>query len=427
MDLRDKSISLIGYGVSNRALCEYFLSKGLFPIIRSSTKLSVPSGAKLICENYLNASEDVVFRSPSLRPDKIITSGVITSEAEYALSLTNGVKIGITGSDGKTTTSTLIYEMLRAQGKEAVLCGNIGAPIIDFVNQSTNNTFSVCELSSFQLFDMEPQLDVAVITNISENHLDWHTDMSEYVSSKKRILKNAKLAVLSCDNPYTRLMSELAGNKVIISKTDLSHARMSANHTVYIKNGAIWCDEEELLKIEQIKIKGAFNVENAQYAIGALLDYVDADAMRKTLREFEGAQGRMQRVRSLLGVDFVCSSIDTTPTRTIATLSAFDKSKCIIILGGYDKGVSYAPLAEALRGVKHAIILGANGDKIENEIKDSCNFSRVSTLEDAVKTACELAREKDTVLLSPASASFDMFKDYKERENKFKQIVRGLK
>lgn len=424
MNFKDKTVSLVGFGASNREMCDYLLQHDAIVTVRNIKEISVPEGVTLITENYLDTREDFVFRSPVIRPDRIKTKGILTSEVDYALGITKGFKIGITGSDGKTTTSTLICEILKADKKEANLCGNIGTPVIKFAENSTENTHTVCELSSFQLFDMQPKLDIAVLTNITENHLDWHIDMNEYVSAKKNILKNASFSVLNYDNPYTRKMQK-STHGAMFSFENLSRA--STDVLACVSGDYIVCNGHKIIKTENILIKGRFNLQNALCATATLWGRVCPEAIEYTLHNFSGVRGRMETIDKINGVSFVCSSIDSTPSRTIATLGAFDNSKCVLILGGYDKGVSYAPLREATKGLKCAVLCGANSEKIEKEIKNVTKIKFANTLKEAVRIANEIATEGDTVLLSPASASFDMFENYIDRENNFRQSVRGLK
>ena len=424
MSFENKAVALVGFGASNKEMCDYLLKNGARVTIRNIKQIPVPEGTRLITENYLDTCEDLVFRSPVIRPDRIKIRGELTSEIAYALDITRGFKIGVTGSDGKTTTSTLIYEILKADKRQATLCGNIGTPAIRLASDSTEKTHTVCELSSFQLFDMQPRLDVAVLTNISENHLDWHKDMGEYIEAKRNIFKNASRSVLNGDCPISRKI-KLDGEIALFSLDDKKDTRTQM--LACLKNGYLECNGQKIIKADRLRLKGSFNLQNALCAIASVWKIASAEAIEYTLSTFEGVTGRMEMVDKINGVSFVCSSIDSTPSRTIATLSAFDISKCVLILGGYDKGVSYEPLKEATRGLKCAILCGANADKIEKSVKQSAPIKRANDLLSATELAYEMANEGDTVLLSPASASFDMFENYKERERKFKEIVRGLK
>ena len=427
MSLENKSFAIIGYGVSGKAMCDYLLSNGVFPTVRTPSPTEVPKGVAQINENYLCTREDVIIRSPSVRPDKIKGKGAVTTEAAYALEITKGFKIGVSGSSGKTTSVSLIYEILRCDGKDARLCGNIGTPIIAYAPSSTEKSYTVCELSSFQLMDACPSLDVALLTNISENHLDWHTDMREYEEAKSHLLKNAALCVLNYDDTRVRSIYKGTGKRAFFSLDGLPRSVSDAQVRAYLSGNALYCNGVKIIDADDVGLRGRFNIANALGAACAVWDTVDIDSIRNTLRTFKGVSGRMELVDTLNGVDFISSSIDSTPSRTVATLSALNASRCVVILGGYDKGVSYEPLREAMRGIRGAVLIGANADKIEHAIKDSAHVCRASTLKDAVEIAFAMARTGDTVLLSPASASFDMFENYKDREEKFKEAIRGLK
>ena len=220
LDVRGKRVALIGYGVSNKALCDYLIQEGATPVIRCAQPVDVPDGAVGAFGNdYLDTKEEIVFRSPSVRPDRIV-GDYVTTEADYALGLCNGCKIGISGSDGKTTTTTLVHQMLCQGGKTAFLGGNIGFPLIKYVPLARQGDYLVAELSSFQLMDLTATLDIGAVTNISENHLDWHTDMDEYILAKSRLLKNSRLAVLNYDDPAVRDLP--AERAVYFSLQDLS-------------------------------------------------------------------------------------------------------------------------------------------------------------------------------------------------------------
>ncbi len=419
MSFDNKAVTLIGYGASNRALEKYLLSIGIVPSIRSRE-----------CEDadadYLNTCEKIAFRSPVVRPDKIKGSAKISSEACLGLALTDGYKIGVTGSDGKTTTSTLIYKMLVGSGKRSALCGNIGTPVIELAPKSTADTYTVCELSSFQLFDMSPELDTAIITNISENHLDWHTSMHEYIRSKENILLRSRRAVLCYDD---RTVMELSSRHDIeytfFSLADTRAPRGA--HLVSIKDGYILYDGVRVLEVDKICLMGKFNLLNIECALGAIYEIADIDAIREVAYTFSGVESRMRIIDEVNGVSIIDSSIDSTPTRTVSTLSALDKSRCVVILGGYDKGLSYEMLSEALRGVKYAVICGENAEKIYDKIRGSCRAHITRGFECAVREAYDKCESGDILLLSPASASFDMFENYRQRASEFARIVRGIK
>lgn len=425
MDFSDKTVSLIGYGVSNRALLTYLLDKGIVPLVRCKEECPLPKGVRgIFSPDYYLATEDVVFRSPGVRPDKIKTRGTVLTEASFALSLAKCHKIGITGSDGKTTTSTLVYQILKEHGKMAFLGGNIGNALVSLLPYLCPESFLVSELSSFQLIDMTPSLDVAIITNVSENHLDWHTSLLEYTLAKGNILKHASRAVL----PYEHLRSLYSADTVTyFSLLDLSSMTF-LDSAVYLKNGYIYYNSEPIIARDEVKMRGEFNLLNLMAAIGATYPFVSREAICKVAGEFSFVPSRMETLDTVNGVTFVSSPIDTTPTRTVSTLSAFENEKTVLILGGYDKNLSYAPLKNATRGMRAIVITGQNREKIYESVFGSCDtILFAENLEGATHLAYECAKQGDTVLLSPASASFDAFKNYKEKGAVYLSAVKEIK
>ncbi len=421
LDVRGKRVALIGYGVSNKALCDYLIQEGATPVIRCAQPVDIPDGALGAFGNdYLDTKEEVVFRSPSVRPDRIV-GDYVTTEADYALGLCNGFKIGISGSDGKTTTTTLVHQMLCQGGKTAFLGGNIGFPLIKYVPLARQGDYLVAELSSFQLMDLTATLDIGAVTNISENHLDWHTDMDEYILAKSRLLGNSRLAVLNYDDPAVRDLP--AERAVYFSLQDLS-CLVGKLDVFHIVGGKICFNDVPLFPISDICLKGEFNLQNVLCAVACTYGIVGREACHHVARHFCGVSGRMEGVGTVDGVKFVCSAIDSTPTRTSKTLSAFDKERTVCILGGYDKNLSYDLLKDAVRDLKGVVLCGENSEKIEKSINR--HATRVNTLDEAVAVAYKLASPGDVVILSPASASFDMFKNYREKARCFKVAVGRL-
>ena len=423
LDIKDKSVALIGYGKSNKAVLRYLMKKGIYPVVHSRELCELPQQISAsFGDGYLNTWEDVIFRSPSVRPDKIKGTGEVHTEISFALELSKGFKIGITGSDGKTTTSTLIYRMLTKGGENAYLCGNIGAPLIGNAELTRDEDFIVAELSSFQLYDASPSLDVCAITSISQNHLDWHRDMDEYVAAKKNILKNSRLRVLNYDNELLRSFARQGDT--CFSLENRSVELCHGVNLIHIVNGVICYNEKELFPLSEIALRGEFNIQNIMCAVGCVYGVVDLQSIRSVAREFCGVDNRMQHVGTACGVEFISSAIDSTPARTEKTLSAFPGERVICILGGYDKNLSYDCLRHALKDVKGVILCGENKDKILASIKRKAVV--VNTLKEAVLSAYSMAKAGDFVILSPASASFDMFKNYIEKADCFKEVVRGL-
>ena len=422
LDLKGKSISLVGYGVSGMAMGRYLAEKNIPFVVRSERECVLPKGITgVFGKSYLNVAEDVVFRSPGVRPNKIKGGGVKCTEAIFALGLCPSFKIGVSGSDGKTTTSTLIYRMLIEGEKNAFLGGNIGYPIIDYVGKIAKDDYLVAELSSFQLIDDSPYLDVAAVTNISENHLDWHTDMDEYVRAKGNIVKNAQRVVLNYDD---HLVRELKTKGVTyFSLMDRGELLGGENHFVYVSNGQICFDGHVLFPVSDIALKGKFNLQNVLCAIGCVYHIVGKEVCRLVGREFCGVGGRQEEIGTFNGVTYVNSAIDTTPTRTKNTLSVFVPERTVAILGGYDKNLNYECLRDELSQVKAVILCGENRDKISAVLNRRA--INVNTIDEAVRVAQSLAADGDFVVLTPASASFDMFKNYREKGKAFERAVRN--
>ena len=421
LDLKGKSISLVGYGVSGRSMCRYLEKKGIPFLVRCEGKCDLPKGALgVFGRGYLNTCEDIVFRSPGVRPDKIRGGGTVLTEAAFGLDLLKSFKVGVTGSDGKTTTSTLIYRMLACGGKNAFLGGNIGYPIIDFVGKAAPGDYLVAELSSFQLMDASPLLDVAAVTNISENHLDWHKDMDEYICAKKNIIKNAKRSVLNYDDPVVR--EQRNGAVTYFSLENREHLVKNDEHFVHIVNGQVCYDRDVLFPVCDVGLRGAFNLQNVLCAIGCTYEIVGRDACYQVAREFCGVGGRQEIVGEWQGVTYINSAIDTTPTRTKNTLSAYPSEKTIAILGGYDKNLSYDSLRDVLSSTKAVVLCGENREKIMKAI--GRHVINVNTIGEAVEVAYKLADEGDFVILTPASASFDMFKSYRQKGEAFENAVK---
>ena len=423
MDFTDKSVALIGFGISNKALCDYLIAQGIYPNIRCENECEVPRGTcGIFGKGYLDTYEDIVFRSPSVHP-RLLPGGCQT-ELELALGVTSAFKIGVTGSDGKTTSTTLIYRMLKEGGKNAFIGGNVGSAIISFAPRLGEKDYLCVEMSSFQLYGYTPCLDVALVTNISQNHLDWHENMADYIYAKKNITKKAKRTVLNYDNITVRLFG---GEKITYFTTKDASGLLSRDYDfVYISKGDIYYNRERLFSIDKISLKGKFNLENVLASIGVAYPIVGCEPCKRVAYEFCGVENRMEEVGVIEGVTFVSSSIDTTPTRSINTLSAFGLSKTVAIMGGYDKNLSYEMLASCLDGLKGIVVCGENSEKLL-EVTKNKRVIKVNTLKEATSVAFGMAQSGDFVVLSPASASYDMFKNYKEKASCFKEAVRGLR
>ena len=444
--LKNKKIAVLGLGVSNRPLVRLLLEfgcavTGCDRTPREKLDEEVLELERAGCvlhtgDNYLDGVEaDVVFRTPGMHPNNPAIRALadrgaeITSEMEAFFALCPCRIIAVTGSDGKTTTTTLISEMLKAQGYTVWLGGNIGTPLLPKAREMKCSDFAVVELSSFQLMDMQHSPSRAVVTNLAPNHLDVHKDMAEYVDAKKNIFRfqgQEDLLILNADNAIT---DRFAGN----GKTH-RFSRQGKDVYIRLENGMIYRDETPVLNVEDILLPGVHNVENYMAAIGAVEGLVEDDVIRSVAKTFGGVAHRIELVRVKDGVRYYNDSIASSPSRTIAGLRSFTE-KVILIAGGYDKQIPYDVLGpEICAHVKKLFLGGATGPKIrqavENapeyrpgfpEIVDCADFTQ------AVDAACASAKPGDTVLMSPASAAFDQFKNFEVRGNYFKKIIMELK
>jgi UDP-N-acetylmuramoylalanine--D-glutamate ligase len=453
--IKNKKVAVLGVGISNTPLIKYLASIGTDITAFDKSEEAEFQGTVRELEgldikyrlgkNYLDGLKgfDVIFKTPKVRfdiPELITEKGrgaVITSEMEVFCELCPARIIAITGSDGKTTTTTLVYNMLVEQGYNCWLGGNIGTPLLDKLDEISENDMVVLELSSFQLHTMQNRLNVAVVTNVSPNHLDVHKSMYEYIDAKKNIFKYQNyedLLVLNYDNDITRTFQvEANGRKMFFSRTKkLDAGVMIENDSIIYKTIQ---DAKHIINVSDILLPGDHNVENYLAAVSAVVEYVEPKAIRKVATSFTGVEHRNELVRILKGVKFYNDSIGSSPTRTIASVKSF-KQKVILISGGYDKHIPYDDMGEILNeNVKCLILIGQTAPKIEevfkrealkkNKIND-IPLIRCDTLVEAVEKAYENAVTNDIILLSPASASFDMFKNFEERGNKFKEVVNNL-
>ena len=453
--VKGKKIAFIGVGVTNTDCIRLFAKKGAEVSVldrKSREQLGAladefeQSGIRLVLgDGYLDGltGYDAVFRAPGMyfhHPalEKARQEGaVITSEMELFFRLCPCKTYAVTGSDGKTTTTTLIAEMLKASGKKVYKGGNIGRALLPVVEEVSSDDAAVVELSSFQLISMRQSPDVAVITNVAPNHLDVHRDMQEYIDSKKNLILHQdgfSRTVLNRDNAITRDMTGLVRGEL------LTFSRQEApRFGAYLRQDGMLCmrchgAETEILPMEQIQLPGLHNVENFLAAYSAVWGDVPVEIMARTAREFGGVEHRMELVRELGGVKWYNDSIGTSPTRTIAGLKAFGQ-KIILIAGGYDKKIPYEPLAPYLcEKVSHLILMGATGPKIQQALEACPDYDGqhpalhwAESMEQAVQTADGLAGSGDIVALSPASASFDLYPNFEKRGDHFKRLVAALK
>ena len=448
--LRGKRVAVLGIGVSNTPLIDLLLDNGL-PItvcdmrdectMEDEAEILSTRGAELrLGSGYLDGLEgfDVIFRTPGLLPtDPHLVAArehgaAVTSEMEAFFQLCPCRTIGITGSDGKTTTSSIIAELLKAGGMRVHLGGNIGKPLLTEIPDIHPDDVAVLELSSFQLHSINIRPDVAVITNVSPNHLDKHPTYEDYIESKKRIFLNQTdddLLVLNRDNGITARFAEEAGSRVV----QFSH-RETVKNGVFCRDGMLYYSHdyavEAIIPETEILLPGEHNVENYMAAFAAVDGLVSPEMCRQVARTYGGVRHRLELIRKLDGVSYINDSIATSPTRTIAGLRAM-RTKPILIAGGHDKHVSFDRLADEIaERVKALYLTGDTAEQIEKAVRKSVFFdpSRLPIyVVPDLKTAVEEARAHsipgDVVLLSPACSSFDRFKNFAERGDTFRKIV----
>ena len=437
-DLRGKHVAVLGLGVSNRPLVRLLLEYGCMVCggdrtEREKLDAEVLELEKLGCKLHLgehfyeNMTGDVAFRTPGMHPDSpavtaLRNSGAtITSEMEAFFEVCPCDIIAVTGSDGKTTTTTLISEMLKAEGKKVWLGGNIGTPLLPLVRQMAKEDVAVVELSSFQLMDMTRSPRVAVITNLAPNHLDVHKDMDEYVEAKKNIYRfqeNTGVLVVNADNAIT---APLRGNGTTKTFSRLGQGSVCLQDSVICRNGT------PVLNARDILLPGVHNIENYMAAIAAVESLVSDETVQTVAKTFGGVEHRIELVRVKDGVRFYNDSIASSPSRTIAGLRSFEE-KVILIAGGYDKHIPYDVLGpEICAHVKKLFLGGATGPLIREAV-ENCDGEKPEIVDcgdftSAVHAAAAAAQPGDVVLMSPASAAFDQFKNFMVRGEYFKKLV----
>ena len=456
-NLHASKVAFIGAGVSHAELIRLFLQKGIdVTVLDKKDKEHFDSelyddlasrGAKFILgDNYLDSLDDfdVVYRTPGMYYNnpklvKARDNGVIvTSEMESFFELCPCKIYAVTGSDGKTTTTTLIANMLKTEGYTVWLGGNIGKALLPRIESISESDVAVVELSSFQLMSMRESPDVAVITNIAPNHLDVHGTMDEYIAAKCNILDHQNAfsrSVLNKDNKETMNLAKRVRGKLI------TFSRLGpVEHGAYLDSDRVICynDGRKIVKVmnaSDIKIPGEHNVENYLAAISAVWNDVSVKSMCKVAKTFSGVEHRIEFVRELNGVRYYNDSIASNPTRVIAGLKSFGKCKKIVLIaGGYDKKIPFDPLAVPVnKYVKVLILIGDTADKIEKAVTSSYDYSprtlkifHADTMEQAVQIAKNNASRGDVVTLSPACASFDMYPNFEARGRDYKAIVNSL-
>lgn len=459
--IKDKKVAVLGLGISNMPLIKFLNEIGVSEIIAFDLKNdeeTVTKVEKLISDGLINSyhigydylshlpgSADVVFKTPIVRYDtpELLKAeelgALVTSEVEVLMQLCPCKIFGITGSDGKTTTTTIISKLLANSGERKVwVGGNIGTPLLSFLPEMKSEDLVVLELSSFQLMNIKVSPDVAVITNITPNHLDVHKSYEEYIEAKANIFKFQQIDDYVILNKENSVTAGFIGN--VPGKCKTFSYNQSVKHGAWYENGKIYFSDGiktvEIMDRDTIKLLGKHNVENYLTAISAVFEYVSVDDIKQVASEFAGVAHRMQFIRELDGVKYYNSSIDSSPNRTINALSVFENKNIVMIAGGKDKNIPYddigAPIADK---VKVLILTGPTAEKIEQAVYAEFNKRGIlpdlkifhcENYQEAVKKAYENADSGDNVVLSPASTSFDMFRNFEERGNCFADFVKKL-
>lgn len=450
-DISGKSVGVVGVGVSNLPIIEMLLGFGIqvFAFDKRTEEQLGEAGAclkqkgvRFFCgEDYMDhLCGDWIIKTPGMRFDHPAleraraAGSLITSEMELFFEYCPCPIVAVTGSDGKTTTTSLIYEMLCKTGRKVHLGGNIGFPLFCRLGEITKEDLVVAELSSFQLHTLKKSAQISVVTNLSPNHLDMHKDMAEYTEAKTNIFRyqsEGDLLVLNADNAITASFAKEAKGNVRM----FSFKGDPGVPGAFYRDGAVWLHRnngsvEKLLDRTDLKLRGDHNVENFMAAALAVLDYCDAQMLREVAKTFGGVRHRMEFIREVGGVQFYNDSIGSSPSRTIATLRSFEK-KVRLIAGGYDKKIPYDVMGDVLlEKVEKLYLCGATAEKIRDAAlaKDpQFPYEIYSDLKETIEAAYRESAEGDIVLLSPASASFDQFKNFEVRGDYFASVVKELK
>ena len=452
-NLKNQKVAVIGLGVSNIPLIDYLYEKKAEVTVfddREEEKIdkSIIEKVKQYHFKYFLGKEnlenlkgfDLIFRSPSCMPTKpeLVAEkergAIVTTEIEQLMKMAPCKIIGITGSDGKTTTTTLTYEIIKNAGYNVHLGGNIGIPLFTKLNEIKPEDIIVLELSSFQLMEIEISPDIAAITNITPNHLNIHKDYQEYIDAKKNIFTKQSengILVLNADNELTNACINEANGKV----TMFSSAQKLENGFI-VEDGVIKkCEDgirRHIVNTADLKLKGIHNFQNVCTALALTQGIVDIDNAVETIKEFSGVHHRLELVRTIDGVEWYNDSASTSPTRGISALNSFGKDKEIILIaGGADKNLDYTPLGKPIVDkVKSLILIGQTATKIYDAVKQELDVQNkqldihmCETFIECLELAKRIAKPGQIVLFSPASTSFDMFKDMYDRGDKFKQAV----
>ncbi|HSX57655.1 MAG TPA: UDP-N-acetylmuramoyl-L-alanine--D-glutamate ligase [Candidatus Saccharimonadales bacterium] len=452
---KEKLVAVIGAGVEGYSSATFLKNQGAFvTVLDQKTKDQLGSevvekfsslGVKTNFgpDSLTDLSHfEILVRTAGIRPDvaqidaRVKQGATLTSNTKIFFDQTSAKIIGVTGTKGKGTTATLIYQILRTAGKNVFLAGNIGNPALDLLPQLTPESFVVLELSSFQLFDLDKSPHVAVVLMVVEEHLDWHKDIHEYKAAKFNLVAHqgaADFAVINIDYPHSREFLELGNSKKIqvSTKAELNTGIFVSNDSIYRRLGAA---AERVVGLSEIGLLGKHNWENVASAVGAATALgIAINPINTAIKNFKGLEHRLEFVRELEGVKYYNDTFSTTPETAIAAIKSFTAPE-IVILGGSDKGSNYEELGKEIvnaANVKTVVLIGQMAGKIKEAIEKAGQFKGeikegAKDMAEIVSQARESAKSGDIIVLSPACASFGMFKNYKDRGMQFKEIVNKL-
>lgn len=452
--IKFRKVAIIGLGVSNLPLLEYmYKKKAKLTVFDERNIETIPKSVMdqitaygfqfVFGKNCLESLEgfDIIFRSPSCLPTKFELQqeenrgAIVTTEIEMLMKMCPCKIIGVTGSDGKTTTTSLIHAILQKAGYHVFLGGNIGMPLFTKLSEMTPEDIVVLELSSFQLMDMEISPDIAVITNITPNHLNIHKDYEEYIEAKKNIFKFQNengILILNYDNEITKNCAKESNGRVIFfsSEEKLDNGLIVDNKVIKECEDKI---RKHLLNGEDAILRGSHNLQNIATAMAATKTLATLEDTVEAIKEFKPVEHRLEWIREINQVKWYNDSASSSPTRTLSGLHSFDED-IILIAGGYDKNLDYEPLAKPIvEKVKALLLIGQTSGKIFDVVKEELESQKkdlpiymCESLAQTVTMAKKLAKPGSVVLFSPASASFDMFQDFADRGNQFKKLVNEL-
>ncbi len=453
MNLLGRKTLVLGAGKSGMAAAKFLVERGAVVALHDKKPIENWSDeAKSLKEKYnvglidgnlpswLLDQIDLVVISPGVPTNSIPAryvdrkDGEVIGEVELAYRFLKGRIVGITGSNGKTTTTTLIGELLKDSGISTLVGGNIGTPLLDLTALATENTWTVAELSSFQLEtikDFRP--NVAMATNVTPNHMDRYDFFSDYAAAKHRLFMNQTnedVAILNADDEITASWAKgLKANIVMFS------VKKELDEGLFLRNRDLVCrangKEKILTTRDEIFLRGLHNVENvlAGFAAG-LACGASPESMRETVANFKGVEHRIEFVEDINGVKFYNDSKATSVDAALKALEALSEEagKTVIILGGRGKNAPYAPLVPLIeKTVRALVLIGEDADNIESQLKGTAEIIRADSMADAVKKSLDVSVAGDSVLLAPACASFDMFNSFEHRGDVFKGAVRDLK